>query len=442
MLKTQEDFDKEMKELEGKAAELAKKLDAASSEDQDGIKSDIKSVTDRLDVLESDRVAAQAEADKKAMSDRLESLENRLKGVRESGTFIHGIPTNSNDDEKAYGPGGKYSFYGDVKAAGSGDQKAFERLEDAKAMGEGEGSTGGYTVPTEISAELIQMREANGILRSLMTSQTIGTSELQVSAMDNGLAVAWQAEFSEKIKSDLGFSQFTVNVFTAAGLAVASNQLLADSRFPIDSLITSDFAKRFVALEEQAFLNGSGSGQPRGIRQTVGVESLPLTATDIPTLLDAITNAITATYETYFGAPNGILMHPRDWGRIVKARESSSPSTYLIGAGSTAFGRRGNDALPGYGSGPLPRGELFGVPVYTSPNVPSNLGDESNETCIFVGNWSEGLILDRQGITTDKSTEVFFTSNQTVFRSEERVGFTAARYPTAFKVIEGHGLHA
>lgn len=441
-----EKITKQLEELEGKAGELKERLEAADagSDEANEAKAAIEKVTERLETLEAEKEKAEAEADYKAMQDRIVSLEERLEKARKPGAkFALGVPTDGGDEDSPYGASGKYSFYGDVKAARGGDRQAWERLEEVtegKAMGEGAGSTGGFTVPTEISSELIQMREAGGVLRSLFSQQPIGTNELEVSALDNGLAVAWTAEFAEKIKSDLGFSQLTVNVFTAAGLAVASNQLLADSRFSIDSLINADFAKRFVALEEIAFLNGSGNGQPRGIRNTAGVDSIPLSSTNVVDLLDAITDAITEVYSTYFGAPDAIVMHPRTWGRIVKARETTSPSTYLIGAGSTAFGRRGNDALPGYGQGPLPRGDLFGVNVYTTPNVPTDLGTGEDESAVFVGNFSEGLILDRQGITTDQSEHVYFTSNQTVFRSEERVGFTAARYPTAFKVIEGAGL--
>lgn len=443
-----EKINEKLTELEGKATELKETLEAADagSDEAKDVKASLEKVTERLETLEGEKALAEAEADKKAMQERIEQLEKRFETARKPGaTFALGVPTNGSEDDSPYGENGAHSFYGDVKAARGGDRQAWERLEEVtegKAMGEGAGSTGGFTVPTEISSELIRFREAGGILRSLFSQQPIGTTELEVSALDNGLAVAWTAEFAEKIKSDLGFSQFTVNVFTAAGLAVASNQLLADSRFSIDSLINADFAKRFVALEEIAFLNGSGTNQPRGIRNTAGVDSIPLTSTSVVDLLDAITDAITEVYSTYFGAPDAIVMHPKTWGRIVKARETTSPSTYLIGAGSTAFGRRGNDALPGYGSGPLPRGDLFGVNVYTTPNVPTDLGDDSNESAVFIGNFSEGLVLDRQGITTDQSEHVYFTSNQTVFRSEERVGFTAARYPTAFKVIEGAGLAA
>lgn len=443
--KTPEQIADEVKSLETQAQDLKTRLENASSTDQADVKAALDDVTTRLSTLEGEKAAAEWEAEKKAMSDQISELTQRFEEARKPGKkFAFGVPTTDTDDQ-LYGREGQHSFYADVKAAENGDTAAFERLEqatenEAKAMGATTGSTGGFLVPTEVSDELIQMREARGVLRNLLSSSPISTTELQVTAQDSGLAVAWQAEFSEKIRSDLSFSEFTVNVFTAAGLAVASNQLLRDSRFSLDSLINADFAKRFVALEEIAFLNGSGSGQPRGIRNTAGVESIPLKSTDVTALLDAITDAITSVYEDYFGAPDAIVMHPRTWARIVKAREATSPSTYLIGAGSTAFGRRGNDSLPGYGSGQLPRGELFGVPVYTTPNVPTNLGPGTNESAVFVANFSEGLILDREGVTTARSEHVYFTSNQTVFRAEEAVGFTAARYPSAFKVIEGGGL--
>jgi HK97 family phage major capsid protein len=65
---------------------------------------------------------------------------------------------------------------------------------------------------------------------------------------------------------------------------------------------------------------------------------------------------------------------------------------------------------------------------------------EGNQSAVIVGDFSEGLILDRQGITTDTSEHVFFTTNQTIFRAEERMGFTAARDPKAFKVVAGSGV--
>jgi HK97 family phage major capsid protein len=295
-----------------------------------------------------------------------------------------------------------------------------------KAMTEGSissaatySSTGGYLVPPEISSELIVLREQAAVVRSLCSAISVDSSSLQIAAVTGGTTATWVAELGTKQSQDMTFGQVTANVFTAAGLGIISNQLLADARTSIDSLIISDLAKRLATLEEVAFLNGDGSGKPTGILNTSGVNSTTLTSTTVPDLLDAITDAIVNVQTNYQGNPSHILMHPKTWARIVKAKESSSPSTYLIGAGATAFGRRGSDALPG--------GELFGLPVVLTKNMPTNLGSGTNESRVIVGNFGEGLILDRQGITVDQSPHVYFSTNQTVFRAEERVGFTAAR---------------
>jgi HK97 family phage major capsid protein len=121
-------------------------------------------------------------------------------------------------------------------------------------------------------------------------------------------------------------------------------------------------------------------------------------------------------------------MHPRTWVRIIKDKDAAGvwtiePRENRVGARPTG-------------------GSLFGVPVVLSNRIPTNLGGTTNQSAIIVGDFSEALILDRQGITVDESPHVYFTSNQTVFRAEMRVGFTAARTPTAFDVIGGAGLAA
>ncbi len=102
--------------------------------------------------------------------------------------------------------------------------------------------------------------------------------------------------------------------------------------------------------------------------------------------------------------------------------------------------RTAADNPPGFSQNPFYRGTLFGLPVYTSPHIPTNGGAGTNESTIIVGEFSEGLILDREGITLDSSEHVYFTSNQTIFRAEDRVGFTAARYPKAFVAVSGTAL--
>lgn len=443
-----EQIEKLIEDLEGKAVQLSEKLEKVDTSDTDALielKADQKSITNRLDELKRDKVAAAQAEDIKAMGDQIALLTKSFESARkphEGFSFKGGVPT-AGDVDADYGEGTKNSYFADIKAlkSGIGRQAAQERLEAAegKAMVEKDPAAGGFLVPTEIVGGMLEMREAQSIVRQLVPAQTVSTTEFQFLRQNSGLTVAWTAEQAEKISSDLSFSEFTVGTFTAAGLSAASNQLLADSRFSVDQMIFRDLAKRFVSLEAQAIYNGTGVGQPLGILSTPGVNTIGLTSTAVQDLLDTLVDAITLTYSTYFGAPTGIVMRPEVWGNIVKARNKEG-TAYLIGAGLSVYGRQADQSIPGFGSNALPRGELFGLPVYTDPNLPAALGDDEDESAIIVANWSEGLILDREGITTAVSEHVFFTSNQTVFRAEERTGFTAGRYPEAFTVIQGAGL--
>lgn len=410
----------------------------------------LEAVAPELESLATARKDKEVELERKAFIDRMDSLGQvveQVSGKALPSFFVGG--TDATPD--VYGENGEYSYFNDVRLARGGNGKANERIEtfmeqqlEGKAMGEGVDASGGFLVPPQVSDELIPLRDAVSVLRTLFTSQPITSDTIRFVAQDTGLAVAWTAEFAEKIKSDLSFSEFEAHVYTAAGMAVVSNQLLKDAKWSVDQLITKDLAKRFVALEEQAFINGSGVGQPLGIMQTPGVTPIPYTEATPKqiALLDKINQAVVEVQTKYLGFPDAIVMHPRTWGWLAQGRasEGANNGQYILGVGASGTQRRPNEPIPGYGIGTLPRGELFGLPVYTTPNVPTNLGDAANESAVIVGDFSQGLVLDREGIVTDTSSHVYFTSNQTVFRSEERLGFTAGRYPNAFAVVQGDGL--
>lgn len=434
-----ETLQSDMADLKTKVTEGADELDG-------------KAVTDMLEKfgelepeltrLSEARKAEEVALERKALIEQVETLGGAVEKV--AGKALPSFfQTQGGGDPDVYGEDGEFSYFNDVRRARDGDTVARKRIDDyfeGKAMGEGTDSAGGFLVPPEVSNELIPLRDSVSVLRQLFTSQPVQSDTIRFVAQDSGLAVAWTAEFAEKIKSDLSFSEFEAHIYTAAGLATVSNQLLKDAKWNVDQLITKDLAKRFVHLEEQAFINGTGNGQPLGIMNTPGVISIPYTEAtpDQEKLLDKISDGITEVQTQFLGFPDAIVMHPRTWGWLAKARAESGE--YLLGAGAYGTQRRPNEAIPGYGQGTLPRGELFGLPVYTTPNIPTTLGDAKNESAVIVGDFSQGLVLDREGIVTDTSAHVFFTSNQTVFRSEERLGFTAGRYPNAFAVIQGDGL--
>jgi HK97 family phage major capsid protein len=442
-----QEFDKKFDALTDRAGELRERIESGSkdSEATKALSDELSKVGEEVETLTKERNERLREAEYEAMKSEVSSLTEAIKGITTDDRFSQGSGGNEGDDSPY--ADGEHVFYVDAAKAMKGDRDALGRWTEAvgeKAMGEGTGTTGGFLVPDQISSEILELKTEANVLRPRFSSLQVNSDTVRIAGQTQGLVAGWVAEFAEKPSADLAFGELSVNVFQKAGLAVVSNQLLKDSNRSLQGLINRDLAKRLARLEELAFIAGTGTGQPLGILNTPGVDVIDYTdaSPTVVELLDHIVEAITAVHTDYFGAPDTIVMHPRTWAYIVSAREAATAQTFLVGPPSQAQGgsRGPTDRLPGYGSGQLPIGQLFGLPVYTTTVVPTNLGAADDESVVIVGRFDEGLILEREGITLDSSEHVYFTSNQTVFRGEDRVGFTASRYPEAFKVIGGTGL--
>jgi HK97 family phage major capsid protein len=434
----------ELEALHGQANEALESVKADSSKIEEVTKLIDDEIKPKIEVLTQEREAALREEEFKATVGRLETLEGAIANLKNSpGEFV--LPQD--DEGKAvegdpYGdPKVNRSVFADIRLANKGNADALARLthgfeglnEEGKAMTEGTDAQGGYLVRPQVERQIVESLELDNVLRGLCSKLNVNTNAIQLDQLTLSTTAGWVAELAQKPETTaMTLATVSANVFTAAGLATISNQLLADSDPAVDRLVTADLAKRLVALEETAFINGTGTGQPLGILNTPGIGATPLTLTTAAALVDAILDAI-ASVETNHGAPNAILMHPRTWTFIIKAKDTNG--AWLLGGPQDV-------RAPVTGSRTGFRGpakSLWGYPVITSNRVPTTLGG-GTESRVVVGDFSECLILDRQGITVDESPHVYFTTNQTVFRAEQRVGFTAARTPSAINVVGGAGM--
>lgn len=434
----------EIKKLQGKAQEALATAEEDRSKLSEMTEFVDKEVKPQIDQLAKDRAVALQELEFKSMQSQITDLHTVIENLKKpSGEFV--LPTDENGEtqDEPYGEGKALSFFADVRSANKGRSEAIERLtkgfeglkEDGKALTEGVGAQGGYLVRPSIERQIVENKELDNVLRGLCSKLNINTNALQLDQLALSTVAGWVAELAQKPEETaLTLASVTANVFTAAGLVTVSNQLLADSDPAVDQLAIRDLTKRLVALEEAAFISGSGVNQPLGLLNTPGLGTTIFASGDEFDLVNAILDSISDVQENH-GEPSAILMHPRTWTWIIKAQNTSG--SWLLG-GPQDVNPTVTQPRTAFGGGPSRF--LWGVPVVLSNRVPTNLGGATNESRIVVGDFTEALILDRQGITVDESPHVYFTTNQTVFRAEERVGFTAARNPTAFSVVGGAGL--
>ncbi|GHU83429.1 hypothetical protein AGMMS50284_6970 [Clostridia bacterium] len=69
------------------------------------------------------------------------------------------------------------------------------------------------------------------------------------------------------------FSKYIISLHKLASIIKLRQNFVADAKFDIETALAIEFAKRFGAAEENAFLNGNGVNEPTGIlNDTSGAE--------------------------------------------------------------------------------------------------------------------------------------------------------------------------
>ena len=134
-------------------------------------------------------------------------------------------------------------------------------------MNESTDSEGGYLVPTEYDRRLIDVLNEANVVRSMATViRTSGERKINIAA--NKPAAAWLDEGEALTFGEATFSQITLDAFKLAVAIKVTEELLYDSVIDLESYIIKAFGDALANAEEDAFLNGDGSGKPTGIFDT------------------------------------------------------------------------------------------------------------------------------------------------------------------------------
>jgi len=330
------------------------------------------------------------------------------------------------------------------------------------ALSEGTSAAGGYlVVPAYLQDLFAETRRQGNALRSYgwLNIHPVETNQVFIPKGTGAATVGWVSENTAKPSADQTYTQIAVSIFTAAGISKQSKQLAMDSSPTVLDLSTRELGTLLGNLEEQAIIAGTATGQPRGILNVTGLAIAPQSASDTvngavgtsataQAIIDQIINAVVAIETTYFAPPNGVLMHPRRLGFLLKGKDTAT--NYLINRPGTFRAPNFDPALKtvtSMSSGiDTPPYDLFGLPIGTSANIPTNANygssGNSDQDVVIVGNWNEAHWFQRQDVTLDTtdSAGTSWEQNQVWIRAEERAGFTAERYPTAFAVVHGKGL--
>ena len=123
---------------------------------------------------------------------------------------------------------------------------------------------GGYLVPDEYDSRLVDTLEEENIIRKLsQTLKTNGKHKINIAATSP--AAAWVEEGGELKFGEATFKQVLLDAHKLHVAIKVTEELLYDSMFDLENYILEKFGKALANAEEDAFLNGDGSGKPTGI---------------------------------------------------------------------------------------------------------------------------------------------------------------------------------
>ena len=154
----------------------------------------------------------------------------------------------------------------------------FKQIDDV--LQEGVDEQGGYLVPEEYDRRLIDVLTEENIMRGLATTiTTSGEHKINIAATKP--AASWIEEGGALTFGDATFDQIYLDAYKLHVAIKITEDLLYDNAFNLENYIITQFGKALANAEEDAFLNGDGTGKPTGIfHPTKGGQIYGATAKD------------------------------------------------------------------------------------------------------------------------------------------------------------------
>lgn len=302
----------------------------------------------------------------------------------------------------------------------------------SKAMGQGTDSAGGYIVPTEYVAEIIELVYANTVLDKLGITRFNATSApVEIPRLAGGATGYWVAENAPITASDLTLEDLSLSPKMVAGMVKSSVRLVSMANPSVEQMIMRDLATVLAQQIDIKALNGDGTGNtPVGILNTaniltndVGVDGDDLTYDFVLDMLGKLEDADTARGNL------GFAMAPAAARRLRKQKIAQY-------TGQT-------DGQPVFA--PIVTmdqlAEYCGANFATTTQLPvdGTAGAGTDLSAVIGGNWQDfilaqwgSLVLESSRVAGDNNGGAF-SSHQVWFKAVMEVDF-GLRHPESFVV--------
>ena len=288
-------------------------------------------------------------------------------------------------------------------------------------MVEGVDTLGGFVVPEDFRAQLVQRLPGMTVVRSRAMVLTTSSSSISIPTATGGTSrytsavrVTWSAEIptAGDATTNATFGQLNIPVHTVMADTQLSLNLLEDAAFDLGSYVTRVFSEAMAIDEDQQFLTGSGVGRPEGILNGTAALGAPFNA-NVTTVNTGAAAALTA--DGVIAVPFGLDAQYRQSGatwcmaratlRALRQLKDGT-SNYLLGS-------------PGLNAVGFPR-TLLDYPIAESEAMPAVA---ANTYPIIFGDFGGYYIADRVGMSVERFRDsALARTNSVMFTVRRRLG--------------------
>lgn len=283
----------------------------------------------------------------------------------------------------------------------------------SNVLQEGIDPQGGYLVPDEYDKRLIDILTEENVMRTLGTNiTTSGEHKINIAATKP--AAAWIEEGGTLTFGDATFDQIILDAHKLHVAIKVTEELLYDNAFNLENYILTQFGKALSNAEEDAFINGTGIGQPLGILAETGGAQVGVTsASSTKVTGDEIINLVYSLKRPY--RKNAVfLANDVCVAELRKLKDNNGQYLWQ----------------PSLQAGEPDR--VLGYKVYTSPYFPV---PTAGGTAVAFGDFSYYNIGDRGTRSFAELKELFAGNGMIGFVAKERVDGKLV-LPEAIKLLQ------
>ena len=251
---------------------------------------------------------------------------------------------------------------------------------------------GGYAVPREIDAAIAARLKAISPIRSIAQVVQTGTAGYRKLVNTGGTASGWVSETAARPETaSPKFAEIAPPTGELYANPAASQAMLDDAAFDLESWLADEIAMEFARAEGAAFVSGSGTNQPKGF---LGASTS--TADDAARTFGALQFRGSGHATTLGTAPELTLI---DLVHMLKAGHRQGAS-WVMNAATLAEVRKFKSAdgsflwQPGIVEGQPDR--LLGYPVVEAADMPDIA---ANAFPIAFGNFRAGYLIAERSAT-------------------------------------------